>query len=349
MADKVLAALLLAVFLTTTFSTSFSTTTGSGSDLEHYFIASNVASTATEQGCVITRWTGGDPAGIIAPPAFASIVCPTGSAWTTTGWPSQAISLYCWDGSIDVNGTLISTMSSFIWLQLGASVTITIHGKAIALGGDFNFTAPPGPQFTSSYNAPLMRVYDVADAVANKNSATLAHDPHQRNGDADSNCFDFVYSSTTRVDPPAVTVLACNSSGSWVPDHFHPWGATYIPFSGSACFNTPKQHCVDPGNARWTSPLLRYSESFTPPTETPSKSALAVVSAAGFGTKLPACPAPIIMGVTNFDPAHDPEGVPNFVDIPDPTRPMFVVRPPTIRVEGLAWPRRGRNASGEEL
>jgi len=43
---------------------------------------------------------------------------------------------------------------------------------------------------------------------------------------------DFVYASRTRVDPPAVTVLACNKSGSWVNNHFHPWGATYIPLSG---------------------------------------------------------------------------------------------------------------------
>ena len=106
-------------------------------------------------------------------------------------------------------------------------------------------------------------------------------------------------------------VLACNASGSWVPNHFHPWGATYIPLSGSACFNTPEDYtkpdgpwvtqCVKPGEARWTSPLLRYNESFSPPTEAPTAAALRVIALAGFGDS---CPRPIIMPVTNFDPAH---------------------------------------------
>ena len=38
---------------------------------------------------------------------------------------------------------------------------------------------------------------------------------------------------------------------------------------------------------------------------------------------------------TNFDPAHAPEGVPNFVDIPEE---MMVVRPPTIQATVVRRP-----------
>ena len=31
-----------------------------------------------------------------------------------------------------------------------------------------------------------------ADAIANRNDASFTHDPHQRDGDLDSNCMDFV-------------------------------------------------------------------------------------------------------------------------------------------------------------
>ena len=82
---------------------------------------------------------------------------------------------------------------------------------------------------------------------------------------------------------------------------------------------------------------MRYNESFSPPTTKPSQAAIGVISAAGFGSKLPPCDAPIIMAVTNFDPAHKPEGTPNFVDIPDPEAP-FIVRPPTIRTVAMRWP-----------
>ena len=131
------------------------------------------------------------------------------------------------------------------------------------------------------------------------------HDPHQRDGQEGSNCMDMVWSSLTRVDPPAVTVLACNKSGSYVLDHFHPWGATYIPLAGIACFNTPYQRCIGPGAARWTSPLLRYNESFSVPTDPTSAGAAKLIAAAGFGES---CPHPVIMPVTNFDPDHQPEG-----------------------------------------
>jgi len=149
---------------------------------------------------------------------------------------------------VTVNADSVNMTSSFIWLQAGYSASITISGKAVVHGGEFKLNKPPGAQFTSSYGAIKYRVYSAADAIANRNNATFEPDPHQRDGDLDSNCFDFVYASRTRVDPPAVTVLACNSTGSWVSDHFHPWGATYIPLSGDACFNTPDQHCISPGN-----------------------------------------------------------------------------------------------------
>ena len=41
---------------------------------------------------------------------------------------------------------------------------------------------------------------------------------------------------------------------------------------------------------------------------------------------------------TNFDPAHVPEGVPNFVDIPGE---MMVVRPPTIQATVVRRPAGG--------
>lgn len=103
--------------------------------------------------------------------------------------------------------------------------------------------------------------------------------------------------------------------------------------SPKACFNTPTQNCIGPGYARWTSPLLRYNESFTLPTSAPSTEAARVIAAAGFGSKLPGCARPIIMPVTNFDPAHDPEGTPNFKDIPSG---VMAVRPPTIQTTLLA-------------
>ena len=60
-------------------------------------------------------------------------------------------------------------------------------------------------------------------------------------------------------------------------------GATYIPLAGIACFNTPHQRCIGPGAARWTSPLLRYNESFSVPTDPTSAGAARLIAAAGFG------------------------------------------------------------------
>ncbi len=333
------------------------------SPLEHYFTEANVHATQLEHGCTVRRWEGGafarDPQGVVAPPYFASVDCPDGAAWSTggAGFPVDPVSIYVWDGSVASDDHVVDLTSSFIWLNAGYSSTVTITGKAVVYGGQFRFRRSAGgaggrtsPQFTSSYDAPEMRVYDAADAVSGVNNASFAHDPHQRDGDPDSNCFDFVYASRTRVDPPAVTVLACNASGSFVRDHFHPWGATYIPLSGTACFLTlGEEHCIAPGAARWTSPLLRYNETFAPAREAPTAAARRVISLAGFGTTLPACDRPVIMPVTNFDPEHDPEGTPNFVDVPQPGVPM-VVRPPTIRTQLLAWPDgAGAGAGDDEL
>lgn len=307
------------------------------SPLEYYFTADTVNNVTTEHGCTVSRWNGIDPQGVVAQAWFASVVCPDGAQWTETGFPRAPISIYVWDGAVTVAEETLNLTSSFIWVGAGFATTVTIKGKAVVHGGPFHLHPGKGAQFTSSYSAPKYRLYDAADAIANRLNASFVHDPHQRDGDEDSNCLDFVYASRTRVDPPAVTVLACNTSGSWVSNHFHPWGATYIPLSGDACFNTDKQHCIGPGAARWTSPLLRYSESFTPPKDEPSVEAKRVIAAAGFGSTLPACDKPIIMGVTNFDPAHEPEGTPNFDDIPTEGM-MMAVRPPTIASSLLQWP-----------
>jgi len=305
--------------------------------LEHYFDADTVSNVTTEHGCKVSRWDGQDPQGVVAPAYFASVECPDGEQWTGTGFPRAPISIYVWDGAVTVAGESVNLTSSFIWVGAGFSTEVVIKGRAVVHGGEFKLIPGKGAQFTSSYDAPKYRLYDAADAINNRLNASLVHDPHQRDGDQDSNCMDFVFASRTRVDPPAVTVLACNTSGSWVSDHFHPWGATYIPLSGNACFNTPDQHCIGPGAARWTSPLLRYSESFTPPTEEPTAETKRVIAAAGFGTRYPACDKPIIMPVTNFDPAHEPEGTPNFDDIPTEGM-MMAVRPPTIATSLLHWP-----------
>ena len=211
--------------------------------LEHYFTEGTVSAVATEGGCRVMRWDGRDASGITDWPHFATVECAPGQVWRASGWPSEAVSIYVWDGEVTVNGQTLSTVASLVWLQAGFAAAVEVRGKAVAYGGAFRFNPGPGAQFPSSYDAPTHRFYRVEDAVATagagRANASMQHDPHQRDGESGSNCWDFVWSSLTRVDPPAITVIGCNQSGSWVGDHFHPWGATYIPLSGTACFHTP--------------------------------------------------------------------------------------------------------------
>ena len=211
--------------------------------LEHYFTEGTVSAVATESGCRVMRWDGRDASGITDWPHFATVECAAGQVWRASGWPSEAVSIYVWDGEVTVNGQTLSTVASLVWLQAGFAAAVEVRGKAVAYGGAFRFNPGPGAQFPSSYDAPTHRFYRVEDAVATagagRANASMQHDPHQRDGEDGSNCWDFVWSSLTRVDPPAITVIGCNQSGSWVGDHFHPWGATYIPLSGTACFHTP--------------------------------------------------------------------------------------------------------------
>ena len=143
---------------------------------------------------------------------------------------------------------------------------------------------------------------------------------------------------------PGSGLLHVESTGSSVDDHLHPSGATYVPFAGSICFERAREGgarirraCVGAGAARWVSPLLRYRETFSSSGGGALAAARELAARAGMdGVGSCSARGPVVFAVTNFDAASN-ASVPNFVDVPDPSRPM-TVRSTYVRAVTLEWP-----------
>jgi hypothetical protein len=219
------------------------------------------------------------------------------------------------DGQLSANGRRFGRLGESFWAAAGAHVDLAIAGSAYIVGAKFRLEHSPEAVFTSSWLAPKSRSYDLADAAAGRNKAMLGHDEHICNGSSPS--MDFVFGSTSGVDPPSVVVMNCAAGSApesnFVWSHFHPFGAVYLPLSGHICFATDTVTCVEPGTARWVSPSLQYYEYFQKINKTNAMADevrdLANVSTAD-------CVYPNVFAVTNFDAASE-AGVPNFADWPE--------------------------------
>ena len=318
-----------------------------------------------EAGCVRREWVpvGGDPNGVAAPPPASSIDC-TGSGGDTTlagvlRAGGGALAVYVSspregdEPSLIVNGHALRTLGSMAWVQDGAALELRLaRGAALfALGADLSaMVEGAGAQVApSSYLAPVSRAYLVEDALANATAqaAALSHDEHisSATGRRAARAKDLTWGSLSGgVDPAHLVVINCESTGSSVDDHLHPSGATYVPFAGSICFERAREGgarirraCVGAGAARWVSPLLRYRETFSSSGGGALAAARELAARAGMDD-VGACSArgPVVFAVTNFDAASN-ASVPNFVDVPDPSRPM-TVRSTYVRAVTLEWP-----------
>lgn len=214
---------------------------------------------------------------------------------------------------------VIDMMGSSLWVSEGTFMRVRVDGFVYVVGADF--VLQPASQrrpavFTSSYAGPTMRAYRAAEAIANSSNGVNVHDPHINNGT--TNARDLAWFSNTGVDPPSITVINCapaSAGDSFVWFHFHPAGAIYLPHAGNICFQTDRNICVEPGEARWTSPNLYYYESFVKP-RVADVEAQRLVRAALTPANASACGNGVVFSVTNFDPASA-AGVPNFVDVPE--------------------------------
>ena len=218
---------------------------------------------------------------------------------------------------------VVDVMGSALWVNVGARVRVTVSGFVYIVGADWGLDPSEkcAPTFFgASYAAPCVRAYQAREAAANRDppgdgsdAAANHHDPHINNGTA--NARDLTWASLTKVDPPSIAVMNCAPSSSYVWFHFHPAGSVYLPFAGRICFQTDENLCVEPGEARWTSPNLYYYETFEQ-IKTPNAEAEALVKMAFPAANASACAHPVVFGVTNFDPAES-AGQPNFVNVPE--------------------------------
>eukprot|EP01060_Flectonema_neradi_P007315 TRINITY_DN15083_c0_g1_i1.p1 TRINITY_DN15083_c0_g1~~TRINITY_DN15083_c0_g1_i1.p1 ORF type:complete len:352 (+),score=77.73 TRINITY_DN15083_c0_g1_i1:58-1056(+) len=284
---------------------------------QYFFTSENTVKSGVEQGCQVNRWNGVDPMGSVGIPWLTTIDCPEGATHKSSGHTTAgAIQIYLGNGSMTVNNRNLAITGSSAWIQAGADATVEISGFAYAVGAEYNLQAGKPIYFTNAYGiAPVIRYYDVQDAIDNKN-ATILHDIHINNGSDDNNCKDISWkASTEHTDPSSITVINCYNGKSFVSDHYHPMGALYIPYSGSICFLVDgKDRCITKGFPRWTSPILRYSESFTPETTSPSSGVADLVTRTGPWKET--CNHPVVFSVTHFDLWSDSAGVPQFGDNP---------------------------------
>lgn len=293
-----------------------------------YFYTKERGKVTEEQGCTVRRWGGMDPYGASGYPSVATVDCPAGHTYTANGWCGDGpLQYYVWDGEVEVNGQPLSLSGSSFWVNVGSRHALRIRGRAYVVGGAFTIVPGPGALFPNAYDALQWRGYDLADGVAGRNNATMVHDIHINNGTDDNNCKDVAWAATPlQVDPAAVTVFNCATgrcggdgcsrpgNETYVWNHYHPNGALYIPYSGTICFWNPDEKCATPGFPRWTSPILRYYETFRAPEGEPPAGVKAAVDAAGPWS--PACDRPVLFSVTHFDIHGGAGGVPNFVDDP---------------------------------
>ena len=72
-----------------------------------------------------------------------------------------------------VDGAMHDMTSTAVWIQAGRAVQMAVTGKAVAIGGEMKLYPGLGAQYTSSYAAPSLRVYDPLDAINHVNNATF--------------------------------------------------------------------------------------------------------------------------------------------------------------------------------
>ena len=311
-----------------------------------YFYSKATATVAEDAGgCILSSWKGTDADGMAGYPWITTVDCPAGgnASYTAEGTlatghaqaflarGSIAYANATADGGSGGSGSgggygkeeVIDVMGSALWMNVGARVRVRVEGFVYIVGAAWALSpdaAQPPTFFGSSYAAPAVRAYRARDAAPNADppaSSTAAaanhHDPHINNGT--TNARDLTWNSLTLVDPPSIAVMNCAPQASYVWFHFHPAGSVYMPYAGRICFLTDEKLCVEPGEARWTSPNLYYYETFEK-IEAPNAEADALVKLAFPADNATACVHPVVFGVTNFDPKVS-AGQPNFVDIPE--------------------------------
>eukprot|EP00756_Hemistasia_phaeocysticola_P015340 Hpha_TRINITY_DN15406_c0_g2::TRINITY_DN15406_c0_g2_i3::g.172895::m.172895 len=289
-----------------------------------YFYTKDHGVGTQEQGCSVMRWEGMDVLGSAGYPAVATVRCPHGATHKATGVAAVGpLHIYLGDGRLTVNNKTLSLVGSSYWINAGARAEVEISGFAYIVGAPYELAPGREAYFSRAYGeAPVTRAYDVSDAIRGVNNATILHDIHINNGSTDNNCKDIAWrASTPHTDPAAVTVVNCAEGISTVAEHYHPMGALYIPYSGEICFNVSSASnlrsvkCIDPGFPRWTSPMLRYAETFTNDGTGSTPGGVAEL-VANTGPWSPTCPFPTVFSVTHFDVWGGSAGVPNFEDDP---------------------------------
>lgn len=253
---------------------------------------------------------------MVAPPWVSYVQCRRGFSHTWSGVASKGdFQVWLHEGRIVANGRSLKELGESTWVAAGAWLNLRVEGSVYVVGAKFELdVSVEDAVFTSSWQAPRSRTYELADAIAGRNNSFLGHDDHICNGSSPS--MDFVLGSTSQVDPASVVVLNCAAGSepetNFVWSHFHPFGAVYLPLSGRICFASDRTLCAEPGTARWTSPNLQYYEYFQKINKT-NEMADRVRSLAGVSAEI--CQHPNVFAVTNFDVASG-AGVPNFDDWP---------------------------------
>jgi len=289
---------------------------------QHFYRLSNANKVyVTKYGCKVTEWRGTSSLGIAGYPDITQIECVgNNTTFRFDGVLSDGHArFYLRSGTMNVNNETLERMGESFWAQIGSRISGSVNGSVFMIGGRLPCPEDVESEFSSiSYNAPIQRFYRV-------NVVEIRDDEHI-NGRGVAK--DMVWSSISRVDPPSVVILNCNPGKSNVSEHFHPSGAVYAPFTGRICFVVfSKTECIEPGEFRWTSPLLRYFEYFEEP-QVSSPEARDLLSSIGESNlcDAPTTTNPIVFAVTNFDP-DDIAGIPNFKDIPSST---MTVRSTTV-------------------
>lgn len=283
---------------------------------QHFYTRTTADDHRVRQNCEVWTWFGRDPTGMTDFPSVTKVDCSRSGRSRfefdeilTDG----AVTAYMTGGGrLTLNNNSLTMMGESFWSQTGSRIVGTLDGGGVVLfvGGRLYSThsnASSEAQFPSlSYLAPRERAYQARNA-------SVVGDVHIQgeNGTAK----DLLWSSESAVDPPNVVVINCYGT-SHVRNHFHPQGAVYIPFTGTICFQSSSidTQCIEPGELRWTSALLRYYETFHAPNES-STFANVLLDAVG---QRDLCTFPTVFAVTSFDP-DDPAGQPNFIDIPSKT------------------------------
>jgi hypothetical protein len=259
-------------------------------------------------GCTVLSWEGGDPDGVIDRPWLAFVSCEEGFSLAQTGVNQHgSVKFVLVEGWLTVGEVTISTTGEAIWLQMGVETQVEINGSAYIVGAKYELVNGESAQMLSTYLAPTIRGYFFTDAL-------VRHDEFLNNGTAQAN--DVAWTSSSTVDPAHILIVSCDDVTIGL--HVHPQGAIYLALSGILCFQASgTESCATVGEARWNSPMLRYTESFSMSSES-SSGAQNLATLTGLD-----CTTPLALAVTNFDIGNE-AGIPSMVDEPDQNGELLV-------------------------